>query len=274
MSVDEHTIELAGSPVFYRRAPLTGSAAREPLYLHGIPTSSDDWTAFLERSGGVAPDLIGFGRTGKGGHLDYSLESFAAFVERFLGELEIERVDSWRTSGARPWGGVRAAPRIPPRPPCADRPRPAAEDFQWPPIVNHWRRPLLGELPMGAVPKWYAAKLLRQGGPWSDERIDAVWEQFDQGTQRAMLRLARATGEERLAAAGADLDQLDVPALIVWGERDPWLPATLADPYARRFRDATPARIPNAGHWPWLDDPTLLDRVITFLQQTDRQHQP
>ena len=33
------------SPVFYRSAP---AADPPPLYLHGVPTSSDDWSELLE----------------------------------------------------------------------------------------------------------------------------------------------------------------------------------------------------------------------------------
>jgi pimeloyl-ACP methyl ester carboxylesterase len=57
--VDEHTINLDESPVFYRSAEAPDVPV---LYLHGIPTSSDDWIEFLARTGGIAPDLIGFGR--------------------------------------------------------------------------------------------------------------------------------------------------------------------------------------------------------------------
>src|SRR6185312_13719044 len=89
LSVDEHTIELAGSPAFYRTAPAPGAPA---LYVHGVPTSSDDWISFLERSGGIAPDLIGFGRSAKGGNLDYSIEGLTDFLERLLEHLQIDRV--------------------------------------------------------------------------------------------------------------------------------------------------------------------------------------
>ena len=89
VGVDEHTIYFDESPVFYRSAAGSGLTK---LYLHGIPTSSDDWLEFLGRTGGIAPDLIGFGRSGKGGHLDYSLPGLARFVERFLDHLDIEEV--------------------------------------------------------------------------------------------------------------------------------------------------------------------------------------
>jgi pimeloyl-ACP methyl ester carboxylesterase len=275
VSVDEHTIELAGSPVFYRRGPRTLSAAREPLYLHGIPTSSDDWSAFLERAGGVAPDLIGFGRSGKGGHLDYSLEAYATFVEEFVDALGIDQVELV----AHQWGaaaGIVFAQRNRHR---VGRvvlidPVPLIPEFQWPTVLARLNRPLLGELLMGSIPKRSFAKLLRTGGTFSNDRVDELWDQFDQGTQRAILRIVRRTDSERLATAGADLGELDIPALIVNGELDPWITAGTADRYAERLPNATPAHISGARHWPWHDDPTVVDRVITFLQQTDRQPQP
>ena len=74
--MDEHTIDVGGTPVFYRRA--TGGAL---LYLHSVPTSSDDWRDMLARTGGVAPDLPGFGRSGKAAHYDYSLAGYARSQE-------------------------------------------------------------------------------------------------------------------------------------------------------------------------------------------------
>ena len=42
-----------------------GSESAPVLYVHGVPTSSDDWLPFLDRTGGLAPDLLGFGRSAK-----------------------------------------------------------------------------------------------------------------------------------------------------------------------------------------------------------------
>ena len=98
MGVDEHTIEIAGASVFYRRAP---APQTEVLYLHSAPTSSDDWQAPLALSGGVAPDLPGFGRTGKPGSLTYTIGEYDRFIERFIDELEVERVSLL----VHDWGG-------------------------------------------------------------------------------------------------------------------------------------------------------------------------
>src|SRR5204862_101881 len=67
-------------------------AAPPVLYVHGVPTSSDDWIPFPERTGGVAPDLPGFGRSGKRGDLDYTMEGYERFLEAFLELVELDRV--------------------------------------------------------------------------------------------------------------------------------------------------------------------------------------
>jgi pimeloyl-ACP methyl ester carboxylesterase len=266
VGVDEHTIEVAGASVFYRRAPALQS---EVLYLHSVPTSSDDWTALLEISGGVAPDLPGFGRTSKAGNLDYALPAYALFVEQFLHELEIDEV----ALVGHGWGaaiGLIFAQRHPDRVTrlaLVDA-VPLMDGFRWPAIVRWWRRPGAGELVMGSVNRWLLARTLRQGsaGPeaWPDARVKAVWDQFDQGTQRAILRLHRSVDEPGLAAAGAGLEYLTQPALVVWGEQDPWLAPAFADAYGRRLPNATVEHVAGAGHWPWLDQPELGRRLATF----------
>ena len=70
------------------------------LYLHGVPTSSDDWVAFLERTGGLAPDLPGFGRTGKRGDGDFTMPGYDRFVEAFLDHAESSACAWSCTTGA------------------------------------------------------------------------------------------------------------------------------------------------------------------------------
>ena len=265
MGVDEHTIEVAGSPVFFRSSP--GS---DVLYLHSVPTSSDDWLGLLGRTGGVAVDLPGFGRSGKGGQLDYSMNAYVDFLERFLCELELGRV----AIVGHGWGaafGLLLALR---RPEAVSRLAlidaiPLVQGFTWPRPVRWWRRPGVGEVLMGSVSRRLLARALRAGSAspaaWPDERVNAVWEQFDQGTQRAILRLHRSVDVADLAAAGGPaLERIDVPVLVVWGEADPWLESRFADAYATRLPHARVDRVPGAGHWPWLDQPDLLARLAAF----------
>ncbi len=270
MGVDENTIEVAGASVFYRRAPARDS---EVLYLHSAPTSSDDWLGLLELSGGVAPDLPGFGRTDKAGNLDYALPAYALFVERFLDALDVPEV----AVVGHGWGaamGLLFAQRHPDRVTrlaIVDA-VPLLDGFEWPAMIRWLRRPAVGELVMGSVNRWLLARTLRHAsattGAWPDARVNAVWEQFDQGTQRAILRLHRSVDAAALASAGEGLGDLEQPALVVWGEQDPWLPPAFADAYGRRLPHAVVERVAGAGHWPWLDQPSLAERVAGFVTDT------
>lgn len=273
MRVDEHTIELDGSPAFYRRVSTSaaGAASHSPLYLHGVPTSSDDWIPFLERTGGIAPDLIGFGRSGKSGHLDYSLGGLAGFVERLLARLGIDRV----TLVGHDWGAAVGLVFAQHRPERIERlvvcnAIPLLDGFHWHRAARLWRVPGVGEILMGSISRRLLARALRSGcanpDAWPDTRIATVWEQFDQGTQRAILRLHRSADERSLAAAGERLASIDAPALVLWGERDPWLPASFADAYAAKLPRAGAERVANAGHWPWLDQPAVVDRIAAFVE--------
>jgi pimeloyl-ACP methyl ester carboxylesterase len=53
--------------------------------------------------------------------------------------------------------------------------------------------------------------------------------------------------------------------LVVWGERDPYLSTNFAQAYAEALPDAEMDLIPGAGHWPWMDDARVIDRVVDFL---------
>jgi pimeloyl-ACP methyl ester carboxylesterase len=265
--VDEHTIQVGGASVFYRSAPATGVTA---LFLHSVPTSADDWTPFLERSGGIAPDLIGFGRSAKAHNLDYSFDAYASFVDQLLDALGLDRV---KLVG-HGWGaavGLVVAQRHPERIErlVACNAIPLLDSFRWPPLVRWLRRPAIGELLMGSTNQRLLAKTLRRGcvrpDAWSAERIAAVWEQFDQGTQRATLRLQRSVDERHLAAAGTGLTGLQRPALVIWGERDPWLNPAFAHAYAAHLPRAALELVADAGHWPWLDQPAVIELVAEFL---------
>jgi pimeloyl-ACP methyl ester carboxylesterase len=267
VGVHQHRIELGGAPVFYASAP---AGEVPPVYLHGVPTSSDDFATLLARTGGIAPDLPGFGRSVKAGHLDYTIDAHADFVESLLAELGIDRL-ALVAHGWGAGGGLVFAQRHPER---VQRlvlidALPLLPGFHWGRLGRALRRPGLGEAVMGCTLRSLFNRHLRSGSTtaeaWAPERLAAAWEQFDQGTQRAVLRMIRDMDPARLARAGAGLGELEAPALVLWGARDPWLPAVYAERYAARLPNAELRLAPGAGHWPWLDEPALVDAIADFL---------
>jgi pimeloyl-ACP methyl ester carboxylesterase len=57
---------------------------------------------------------------------------------------------------------------------------------------------------------------------------------------------------------------------VIWGERDPWIAPAFADAYAAALPNATLLRISDAGHWPWLDQPALVDQLQAFVTGPER----
>jgi pimeloyl-ACP methyl ester carboxylesterase len=279
VDVAEHIAELDGQPVFWRSAGRAGADSaggedRAPvLYVHGVPTSGADWVPFLERTGGLAPDLLGFGRSGKGGQNDYSLEGIATFVERFLDEVVPARPARVRLV-VHDWGAAALA-FAQRRPERVERlvvvnAVPLLPGYRWHRVARLWRTPLLGELAMGLTLRPVLTRVLRPAfaGEVPPAFVQAILQRFDQGTQRAILRLYRSAPEASLAAAGSDLSCLSIPALVVCGARDPYIPSRFGDQYAAELPRGEVVHVEDAGHWPWLDRPDLIDRIATFLDET------
>jgi len=257
--LSEHTEQLDGQPVFWRSAPVADGGP-PPLYVHGVPSNADLWTPFLERTGGIAVDLPGFGRSGKRGDLDYSIPGYARFLERFLDLVEADDVrlvmEDW---GACALGWAQEQPERVRRLVLIDA-VPLLPGHSWHRVARAWRTPFVGEMAMGLSIK----PVLRRALP--APLVDSAAAHFDQGTQRAILRLYRWADPERLAECGARLGELRAPALVVWGEEDPYLPVRFAHGYAAVLGGDVELDIrPGAGHWPWVADPSVIDRVTAFL---------
>jgi pimeloyl-ACP methyl ester carboxylesterase len=272
----EHTAEIDGLPVFWRSGPPPDAYEGAPaLYLHGVPSSSDEWTALLERTGGVAVDLPGFGRSGKPGSRTYTIAEYDEFIERFLAHLGLERV----RLVMHDWGavGLAFAQRQPER---VERLAlvnavPFLPGYRWHRSARMWRTLGLGELAMGATGPFTLRLLSRESnvtpGPMPKEWLASVLAYFDQGTQRAILRLYRSSPERTLEAAGERLGRLDMPALVIWGMRDPYIPARFGAAYAHELPNAQLIELEDAGHWPWYDRPDVLDRLADFLMAPTRE---
>jgi pimeloyl-ACP methyl ester carboxylesterase len=272
--ISEHNARIGELPVFWRSAPARDDGEGRPpvLYLHGVPTNSDDWLEFLERSGGLAPDLPGFGRSGKPGHFDYSIAGYARFLEQFLDLVEVERV----RLVVHDWGvvGLAFAQRHPERIArlVVMNAVPFLPGYRWHRVARAWRTPGLGELAMGSTTRWTLRRASRAAsatpGPLPEAWLDSVLDHFDQGTQRAILRLYRSAPSDALERAGRELQRIEAPTLVVWGMRDPYIPARYAGEYARALRGAELLELPDAGHWWWLDRPDAIERVIGFLERS------
>jgi pimeloyl-ACP methyl ester carboxylesterase len=47
--------------------------------------------------------------------------------------------------------------------------------------------------------------------------------------------------------------------------RDPYIPARFGRDYAEALGAGEPIELPDAGHWPWLEAPRLVETIANFL---------
>jgi pimeloyl-ACP methyl ester carboxylesterase len=266
-AVVEQRGSVDGIETRWLEAPTEGTHA-PVLYVHGVPTAGWEWREFLARTGGYAPDLPGFGNSDKLASFDYSIDGYARWLRAFVDQQELERF----SLVVHDWGGVglALAQEIPDR---VERlvvmaALPMLEGYRWHWIARMWRRRIVGELAMGFTFKASARALLNRANrePMPAEFVDRVWEHQDHGTQRAILKLYRSGDPETFAAAGARLGELRCPAFVAYGARDPYIPPEFAQRYADALGGPVTAKVlADAGHWLWLDEPSLIDEVAGFL---------
>jgi pimeloyl-ACP methyl ester carboxylesterase len=258
--LDERTDDLDEGPVHWWQA---GDAPI--LWLHGVPNTGEMWRDFLARCGGVAVDAPGFGQTGKRADLDYTIAFYGRFVDRFLHHLGWDRC---RLVG-HDWGAGWALAFAQQSPERVERLAlidsvPFLPGYRWHRLARLWRAPGVGELVMGTTNR-RTARWARKYVGLPESMDEEVFAHFDQGTQRAILKLYRSASANALAAAGRRLGDVSAPALVVWGDRDPYLPPRFGDGFAAALGDATVEHYADAGHWPWLERPDLVARICDWI---------
>ena len=267
--IEDLTLEVDGVRAFCRRVPGEGTPT---VYCHGNPTHGEDWLPFLRRGGpAVAIDMPGWGRSARPdpSRFDYSMYGLSAFLDRCLEQLGIEE----HKLVIHDWGSVAliGAQRRPERVKrlVLINAVPLLPGYRWHWVAKIWRTRGLGEFSNATTSRRLMAFTFRQArgdrSPMSPQFIEMVWRHWDRGTKRAVLALYRDADPARLAAAGSGLSGLACPSLILWGDRDPYLPTRFAGAFAETLPDAELDIRAAAGHWPWIDDPTVIDKVLTFL---------
>lgn len=269
----ERSIEIEGV-----RSLVRDSGEEQPeavVFVHGNPGSSRDWLYLAERVSAfarvVAPDMPGFGRADKPADFEYTVAGYARHLGGVLDTLGIQRAHLVLHDFGGPWGLAWAAAHPEVFASTVLINTGVLPGYRWHYLARIWRTPLLGELFQLLASRRGFHLLLKHGNPRGLPRdfVDGMYDDYDRGTRRAVLRLYRATSNpdrltEELAAV---LRPLARPALVLWGRHDPYLDLA----YAERQRDVFPsARIvvlDQSGHWPYADDPeAVLNAMLPFLQ--------
>ena len=247
-----------------------GDTSSAVVFLHGNPGSGADWTQIMQPAAKIsrviAPDMPGFGRSDKPANFNYSVEAYAAHLDALLVQRGIERAHLVLHDFGGPWGLAWASMN----------PQKVASltlinigilpGYRWHYLAKLWRAPLIGEFFMATTTRFGFSMLLKHGNPRGlpESYLDEMYENFDRGTKRAVLKLYRATSELGEAAQMFHdaLRPLDLETLVVWGKCDPYISYKFAEKQKLSFPRARVKYMDDSGHWPFIDNPVRFEELV------------
>lgn len=209
----------------------------------------------------VAPDLPGCGYSA----LDVSDPSIAGlsrFLASLLDALEIGRASFVASSG----GGLPVldlAIRHPERVEALVLASTCGVPHRLPWLWRRITTPAIGEIAGLLLCRRLVRGTLRTAVRDDSCITDEVVEQYYRPLRRkgawpAQLKLERASHPEWVEQ---NLGDISAPALVIWGEDDPWHPIRMAVEFQRRLRRPRLSVIPDCGHLPHEEHPDTFNTV-------------
>jgi len=269
----EHSrfVDIDGLRVHYQEA---GETTGPPLVLiHGFASSTLVWSKVflgLAESGFrvIAPDMLGFGYSGKPRNGEYTIERQARIVDQLLQRLQI----SSATIVGSSYGGAVAAT-------CAldygnrvsklilvgavsdNRPleRKLMRVFGAPVVGEVFSPLLIGSrrLLRMRMKKVYD----RHAWVLDERRVDARHQPLrTSGTQRAMIRTVRGWDAERISREAHLIKQ---PTLLMWGEDDIEIPLADGERLHQKISGSRLIVFLNCGHLPHEEYPETFTRIVS-----------
>jgi pimeloyl-ACP methyl ester carboxylesterase len=277
----EHDLVLHGHRVSYR----TVGSGPVVLLIHGIAGTSEQWAdvapMLAERFTVVAPDLLGHGHSAKP-QGDYSLGAYAVGMRDLLIALGHRRA----TMVGHSLGGGIAMQFAYEYPVFCERlvlvssgglgrevhPLLRAATLPGAELVL----PLLANdrvLGAGEAVGQFLSRVGLRAGPDIAEMARGYASLADADARQAFLHSVRAVIDlngQRVSAADRLYLASMVPSLIIWGRRDPLIPAAHGEFAHGEMPGSRLEIFEEAGHFPHLDDPIRFAAVLRdFLEDTE-----
>lgn len=285
----EHTV-LAGEPplpagVRSSRMSVNGVSTRvlqagppkardAVLFVHGSPDSARDWDDLMVAGGHfartIAFDVPGYGQSDKSERGLKSTEAVALYIQGLLNQLGVTHV----VLAAHDYGGIWGLqwavhhPKIVKGVVMIDTG--ALIDYDPHPLSKIYATPGAGETQVGTTTRESFRFGLDQGGPLPDAFVNRLYDDYDRATRCALLRYYRSSipedadlGRQQAAA----LRPLKLPALVIWGRNDPYIPVEQAERQREAFPSAQIHIFENSGHWAFIDNAVRTrSLVVPFLK--------
>ena len=261
MSITENKIKVGSLEWFYRESISPGRSDLLPVVLlHGLPSHSYSWRHImpaLARQGtrAIAPDLIGFGLSGKPDRREfaYTPDAFITALADLFQVLELNRF-SLVVQGFLGSVGLQYALRH------ADRIEsltilntPISTTAKLPWKMQQWGLPMAGE--MMTQDPLLVDRTLEGGSRYqiSDADLDVYRKPFLKSSKAGRSLLATVRNlqlQQSMVEIESGFQQWQKPTLIVWGMNDPWLSLSMAQNLVKSAPQTELVQLQNVGHYP------------------------
>jgi len=235
------------------------------LFVHGNPDKAHLWDLVIDNLGdvdeAVAVDLPGFAEPAPAGfdctkeaYVDWIVEQLEALRDRRgpvdlvghdWGSLLVQRIASIRPDLLRSVACGGAA---------IDR------DYPWHSLAQIWQTPGEGEKFMDELTDEAGIEALVDGGLPREYAARNSW--LVPGGKDVILKLYRSAvhiGDEWQP----DLERVDVPAMVIWGRDDPYVPLEFGAALAERMKGELV--VLDCGHWWPYERPAETARALQRL---------
>lgn len=269
----EHFIVAGVRCVVYDSAPQTRGEA--VVFVHGNPGPSDDWEklapAVSAFARSIAMDLPGYGRAEHPYNFDFTVDGYARYLGELLDQLGVTRAHLVLHDFGGGFGLSWAAAHPDKVASVTLINTGVLRGFRWHKFARIWQTPLLGELFQAAatLPLFKAALDRDNPKPLPNGFAERVFSYADWPHKRAVLKLYRASrdADAELGRLLPEGQSVDLPACVIWGAGDAYVPVEYAERQREAFPNAEVHVLEGLGHWPFVDDPdAVLAILLPFLR--------
>ena len=266
-----HFIEVDGVRLHYQEV---GEPSAPPMILiHGFAASNLVWSkVFLELAGAgfrvIAPDLPGYGYSGKPGHLDYTIASQAKIVFNLVRQLGIDRAVLVGSS----YGAAIAATIALDHPTLVEKLVLVGAVTNNKPtrylLMRLFSSPIIGDILSPLVVGSRGLLRLRMKRVYDkhswvldEKRVDARHLPLrTRGAHRAIIRTVRRWDAERVSR---DAHLLTQPTLLLWGDTDREVPLRDGERLNEEIPHSRLVVFRECGHLPHEEYPQAFTKVVS-----------
>jgi pimeloyl-ACP methyl ester carboxylesterase len=220
----------------------------------------------------VAFDISGYGKSDKNAPQIQTTDGAAQYIQGVLDKLGVKRVVLVVHDFGGVWGLQWAAKHKQSLIGAVLIDGGVLIDYVPHPLAVVWATPGAGELQMASTTRdtWRANMRATNPPSMPDSFIDRLYDDYDRATRCAALRYYRSSSQTFMTLGrdqAAALKPLNLPALVIWGRQDPYIPPDQAEKQKQAFPRARIEYLDGSGHWPQIDNPNRVRQlVVPFLK--------